>query len=281
MIFPENLGKFISIDEVSLSQGELYTFITNKAGKGKQGTLIASIKGTKSKDIIKVLQKIPKEKLSIVSEVTLDMAKNMELAIKTVFPNINIVTDRFHVVKLSIEALQHLRIKFRWEEIEKENEAITKAKQYKNTYYIKVFKNGDTPKQLLARSRYLLFKKEKNWTINQQDRAKILFKEYPQLKIGYKHVMELRGIYEQKTIVNAKDRFINWIGKSINMETNHFFTTAHSIYNNLDNILNFFKYRNTNANAESFNAKIKLFRANQRGVSDTTFFLFRLAKLFA
>lgn len=89
MIFPENLGKFISIDEVSLSQGELYTFITNKSGKGKQGTLIASIKGTKSKDIIKVLQKIPKEKLSIVSEVTLDMAKNMELAIKTVFPNIN------------------------------------------------------------------------------------------------------------------------------------------------------------------------------------------------
>jgi hypothetical protein len=40
--------------------------------------------------------------------------------------------------------------------------------------------------------------------------------------------------------------------------------------------------RNTNANAESFNAKIKLFRANLRGVSDNTFFLvFRVAKLFA
>ncbi|MCF6353476.1 MAG: transposase, partial [Cyclobacteriaceae bacterium] len=32
---------------------------------------------------------------------------------------------------------------------------------------------------------------------------------------------------------------------------------------------------------ESFNAKIKLFRANLRGVRDTTFFLFRLYKLFA
>ncbi|MBC7587817.1 MAG: transposase, partial [Chitinophagaceae bacterium] len=38
---------------------------------------------------------------------------------------------------------------------------------------------------------------------------------------------------------------------------------------------------NTNANAESFNSKIKLFRANQRGVVDTKFFLFRLQKLFA
>ncbi len=43
--------------------------------------------------------------------------------------------------------------------------------------------------------------------------------------------------------------------------------------------VNFFKNRNTNANAESFNAKIKLFRANLRGVTDTEFFLFRLFRL--
>ncbi|MFC2448169.1 MAG: DDE transposase, partial [Prevotella denticola] len=39
--------------------------------------------------------------------------------------------------------------------------------------------------------------------------------------------------------------------------------------------------RSTNAAAESFNAKIKLFRANLRGVVDKSFFLFRLAKLYA
>jgi hypothetical protein len=44
----------------------------------------------------------------------------------------------------------------------------------------------------------------------------------------------------------------------------------------INTILNFFQYRNTNANAESFNAKIKLFRANLRGVTDIDFFLFRL-----
>ncbi|TVQ05204.1 MAG: DDE transposase, partial [Balneolaceae bacterium] len=36
----------------------------------------------------------------------------------------------------------------------------------------------------------------------------------------------------------------------------------------------------TNASAESFNAKVKLFRANQRGVVDTAYFLFRLSKLY-
>ena len=60
-----------------------------------------------------------------------------------------------------------------------------------------------------------------------------------------------------------------------------FNTVAYTIKNNLEKILNFFNNRNTNANAESFNSKIKLFRANLRGVADTQFFLFRIYKLFA
>ena len=62
---------------------------------------------------------------------------------------------------------------------------------------------------------------------------------------------------------------------------NVFNTAANSINYHLETILNFFVKRHTNANAESFNSKIKLFRANQRGVVDTKFLLFRLEKLFA
>jgi hypothetical protein len=38
--------------------------------------------------------------------------------------------------------------------------------------------------------------------------------------------------------------------------------------------------RDTNAAAESFNAKLKDFRAQFRGVLDIKFFLFRVAKIF-
>ena len=75
--------------------------------------------------------------------------------------------------------------------------------------------------------------------------------------------------------------FIRWIKKTHTIEIKEFYTVANIVNNNIDNILNFFDNRNTNANAESFNSKIKLFRANQRGVVDTEFFLFRLNKLFA
>ena len=47
------------------------------------------------------------------------------------------------------------------------------------------------------------------------------------------------------------------------------------------NILNYFDNRSTNASAESFNAKIKAFRAQFRGVRNIEFFLFRLSNIFA
>lgn len=45
--------------------------------------------------------------------------------------------------------------------------------------------------------------------------------------------------------------------------------------------LNFFTSRSTNASAESFNAKVKAFRAISRGGRDVEFFLFRLSKIYA
>ena len=56
LIYPENIDEYLSIDEVSLSKGELYTFVTNKLNNGRKGSLVACIKGTKSQDIVKVLQ---------------------------------------------------------------------------------------------------------------------------------------------------------------------------------------------------------------------------------
>ncbi|MEZ7507050.1 transposase [Flavobacterium sp. Arc2] len=50
---------------------------------------------------------------------------------------------------------------------------------------------------------------------------------------------------------------------------------------NYDSILNYFDNRSTNASAESFNAKIKAFRSQFRGVRNVEFFLFRLTNIYA
>lgn len=309
LIFPENIGPLLSIDEVELSKGELYTFVTNKAGLGKKGTIVAVISGTKALDIQRVLDKIDLSLRESVEEITLDMAKNMEAGVKESFPNALLVTDRFHVVKLALESLQHIRVKLRWEEMDIENLRFSNIRNGKKDFQndIKtckddpkrksrlekrlqkiinknqtiIHKNGDTPKQLLARSRYILAKKEQQWTLNQKERASILFTQYPKLETAYHEVLSFRNIYEEKNKDKAQTKLENWIKKVHENELKDFYTLANTVENNFENILNFFNNRNTNANAESFNSKIKLFRANQRGVKDTKFFLFRLTKLFA
>ena len=77
VLYKKNIGSYLSIDETCLSQGELYTIVTNKDGHGKQGTLVAMIQGTKSEDVISVLGKRPSSLRLKVKEITLDLSPTM------------------------------------------------------------------------------------------------------------------------------------------------------------------------------------------------------------
>ena len=282
LIYPDNITPQLSIDEVSLSKGELYTFVTNKnTGVKNKKSVVAIINGTEAKTIQAVLEKIALQKRKGVKEVSMDMAPNMGLAIKNSFPNCSMVIDRFHVVRLVMDAMQHMRVSLRWAAIKDENDAIKRARDIKEKYIAEVLSNGDTLKQLLARSKYLLYKTEDDWTANQKKRASLLFEKYPLLKTAYKLTLQFRAIYKNTAKTIASEQFQKWKNKVKESNIEEFNTAVNSLEYHMDNILNFFDNRNTNANAESFNSKIKNFRANLRGVTDIAFFLFRLEKLFA
>lgn len=256
--------------------------VTNKEAKGKSGTLVAILEGTRSENIIPLLQKIPQRLRNNVREITLDLAGNMGLIAKRCFPNAAQVIDRFHVQQLATEALQEIRIKYRWEAIDAENQAIEDAKVENKIYAPVLLSNGETLKQLLARSRYLLYKSENNWSIEQANRAFLLFEKYPELKKAYDLSQQLSWIFNNtKDKLYAFARLAKWNEKVGQSGLKAFNTLSRTIINHHKNILNYFDNRSTNASAESFNAKIKAFRAQYRGVGNVNFFLFRLAKLFA
>jgi transposase len=192
------------------------------------------------------------------------------------------VTDRFHVQKLAYDAVQELRIQYRWQALEQESKEIELAREVKRKYIPDVLENGDTLKQLLARSRYLLFKPETKWTASQYQRAELLFKRYPDLKKAYDIAMELGRIYHTtKDKGVAFTRLARWYDKVEKAGFKSFNTISKTIQDNYLTILNYFDNRSTNASAESFNAKIKAFRASFRGVRNIPFFLFRLANIYA
>jgi transposase len=272
----------LSIDETALSQGELYTIVTNKAAKGKKGALVAMIKGTESEKVRAILEKIPLRKRNHVKEITLDMAATMEKIARFSFPKATLVTDRFHVQKLAYDAVQEMRIKYRWEAIDQENKEIELSKETRQRYVADILENGDTVKQLLARSRYLLFKAQSQWTPSQWRRAELLFSRYPQIEKAYLLTMQLGNIYYRcKDKKVAYTKLAHWYKNVEEAGFESFNIVARSIEAHYKNILNYFDNRSTNASAESFNAKIKAFRASFRGVGNISFFLFRLANIYA
>ena len=282
MLFAENIGPQLSIDETSLSNGERYTILTNKAGKGRKGTIVAMVEGTGSNKIIETIERIPENLKETVTEITLDMAGSMNKIVTQSFPNATKVIDRFHVQKLAYDALQEMRIAHRWNAINEEPNAIENAKADGVKYIPMVLSNRDKKKQLLARSRYLLFKSGDKWTDKQKKRAAILFELYPDIKQAYSLTHSLRLIFSKNTNKSvAYTKMAKWFNDVTESGFKSFNTISATFYSHYPVILNFFDNRSTNASAESFNANLKAFRATQRGVVDIEFFLFRVANIYA
>lgn len=304
LVFPKNIGPRLSIDETSLSDGELYTIVSNKDAHGKKGALVAIVHGTKMETVVRTIKRILWCLRAKVLEVTLDLSDSMRAIVKECFPYATITVDRFHVQKDCYEAMQQLRVKHRREaqraEIEareqhkqrnkrnkeqrkkgKKDPRGRKPKRSNEKYEPKRLSNGDTLPELLARCRYLLMIPAKKWTASQKKRAKLLFWCFPDLKIAYTLCHSLRMIFNKnKTKERAYQGFAKWYQRVNDFDDENFNTVAATIFERQGEITNYFLNRETNAAAESLNAKIKNFRAMLHGVVDVNFFLYRLNMIF-
>ena len=129
ILYPQNIGPNLAIDESALSCGELYTFVTNRDAHGGKGALVAAIRGTKAETVIAVLEKIPLARRKTVREITLDLSSSMMLIAHRSFPKATVTNDRFHVHKLYYDAIDELRISLRWMARDVENEEIARCRR--------------------------------------------------------------------------------------------------------------------------------------------------------
>ena len=282
LVFPENVGPNMSIDETALSDGELYTVLTNKDARGGRGALAAIVAGTRAETVRAALDNIPGDRRDMVREITMDLSYPMRNIAVMEFRNARRTVDRFHVQKLALEAVQEIRVGHRWEALRAEHERRQWTRATGEAVPPETFPNGDTRPQLLARSRYLLFKSAEKWTESQKARARILFAQYPDLEEAYRLTHRLRMIYantDRRPLANT--RLAKWYLDVENSGFDSFKVIAATLRDREAEIVNFFDNRATNASAESFNCKIKTFRAQLRGVSDIKYFLYRLSTIYA
>lgn len=312
VLHPHNIGEHLSIDETSL-QDDLFTILSNKEGHGREGTIIAMVRGTKSEDVISILMQFPQEDRDRVKEVTMDLSDSMRSIVEAVFPNAIITLDCFHIIKRCLDAIEELRLRYKREaqaEIRRAERRFrarlkrnaTHRKWYRKTHPKKykgkvrgpkprrknekfrpeVLPNGDTLVELLTRSKYALTQTYDKWSEKQKARMKLLFELYPKLKEAYDIINKLRSIFRSKTLNkdSAREKLHEWYKCVAQCTLREIKSARDAIKVREDNVLNYFINHTTNASAESLNSKLKSFRAQVRGVSDLPFFMYRVCKIF-
>lgn len=284
----------MSLDETCLSNGDVYTILTNKAAHGGKGALVAMVKGVSTETVSGIFKKIPRKRRLSVKTVTTDLSSAMMLTVRMAFPRAMLINDRFHVQQLMSEAVDQIRIRHRWEVLDKENKEIKehrrKRKVCKNRqerealgqWKPQIMANGETMPQIMARSRHIILKHSSKWNEQQTARAKILFELFPDLEKAYTLLLDLVDIFNQKSTPDeARLNLARWYDKVEKFENREFNKVLETFENHNITIINYFENRLTNASAESFNAKIKAFRSQFRGVGDIKFFMYRMAALYA
>lgn len=294
MFFPSNFGKDMSLDETSLSNGEVYTIRTNKAAHGGKGALAAMGRGVASDTVSKILKLVPVELRCLVKTVTTDLSSAMMLTVRMAFPKAKLINDRFHVQQLVTDAIDQLRIAYRWVVLTEENAAIKEHRAKRKAANKKAEKdaigawepqrmeNGETRPQIMARSRHIILMHKYKWNAQQQARAAILFRMFPRLEQAYNIYLELVDIFNKNSKPGeARLNLARWYNKVDAFGDDIFSKVVETLENHNATIINYFEARLTNASAESFNAKIKAFRTQFRGVGDIKFFMYRLATLYS
>lgn len=80
----------------------------------------------------------------------------MKYIASRVFPAAEQISDRFHVQQLMSQAIDDMRIELRWEVIKAENERIRLCRQQKVKYTPEIQANGETLRQIMARSKHII-----------------------------------------------------------------------------------------------------------------------------
>ena len=234
--------KRIALDEISMrkSPGNLVTVVSDIS----EGNLIEMIDSHRCEEISEVLMTQPIEVREQVEEVSVDMWGGFPKVIKQVFPNAQVIIDRFHVMKVVNKDLNKLR----------------RAA-------------GITDRQ----SKYLLLTNRINLNPEQIYKLELVLGKSECLKIAYEMKEKFREIYETNlTVKKGQKKIKEWL----NHAQVFFRESASTIENHFEGICNYFLNRTTSGVVSGINNRIKLIMRQGYGFSNFNNFRNRVVACF-
>lgn len=266
----ENISDKMSIDDKSIGH-EGYTIFSN----GKTGKIAMMIASCKSEEVGKAISLFGSslQKIKIIS---CDMAAGYLKVCNEQLPDADIVIDKFHVMQYVYDAVLEFRTK-----IKKELSAKLSKGKHKTLEDKEILFQLD----LLKHSRYRLTQSSEKWNEAAKEVMELVFEQHPRLRKAYDLAQWFKQWYHINNCIKSKSQNIiglyRWYSAVKESDIGEFKSVVKMIRKHEREILNYFICGQTNARAERLNGKINRFVANNFGMKDVDFALYRIANYFS
>ena len=242
--------KYLGIDEFSVQKGHKYLTI---AVDLETGEIVFVNEGRSKETLIPLLKKLQTYGCSLQAA-AIDMNPGYISALQEYLPEVKIVFDRFHIVRMAQEMMDELR------------------RNLQNT-----MKGAED--NTLKGSRYLLLSNYANLSEEKQHRLNELLRINEPLTKAYLFKEQLNLLWSLPDKEEGVRFLKAWALDCWNSGIKLVMKLASSIMAHLSGVLNYFDHRITTAMVEGINNKIKTLKRQAYGFRDLEYFKLRLYHL--
>jgi len=227
----------LAIDETSFKRGHQYVTLVIDAAKRR---VIDVEEGRGGEAVALFTEKLSTKRgdPNRIETVTSDMSKSYLPAIAKHFPKAENIIDKFHVKKVLIDALEQVR---------------------------KTEQKTASDKKSLFRGRRLFMIPESKLSTEQSAKLADMSKRYPQTGRAYRIISGLDDFYASRTVVEAEASFQGLYSWMRRCRLKPMKDAAETLMRHRPKIINYFRWRLTNAVCEGINSMIQTAKRKARG----------------
>lgn len=241
---PKNLVK-LGIDEISLRKGSgRYCAVLVDLDRHE---IIGLLKSRKQDEIREVLMSWGEEVLNSIKLVSMDLSSSYKSIINEVLPEVEIVADRFHVMKQINDELDSKRKKEKRKATAEAEKARSKAKK----------KEKEEIEDALKGSKYPLLKNEVDLLNEQKEKLEKVKEVSPILAQMHNLKEEFRTIFEKsQNWGEGTLELMDWIEKASNVYSK----SCQTLINWFGEVTGYFEHHISNGCVEGLNNKLKVIK---------------------
>lgn len=241
---------YITVDEFSIKKGHKYMTVFADLCTGR---IVHAVEGRRVEDIKPFLETLSKRARKLRA-IAMDLSPSYISAVEHYLPKVDIVFDRFHVMKLLNEALDELRRKER-------------------------AKYSTAGSDIGKGDRFLFLRNFEDLDDKQRSKLDRLFKVNESLAKAHTMKEQFRTFWDKPTKENGAKFLCHWIYEAVHSRIKPLVRIGKTILRHYEGLLNYFDHFISNGKAEGINNKIKVLKRSGYGYQDMEYFTLLLYDL--